>query len=66
LTTTRPPALEAYEQAKERGLIAGVDDRRATFKGVANAVEGEGFEIADTNGPDVAALVEDGYELHTV
>jgi hypothetical protein len=61
------PALEAYETAKERGLIAGVCDHCATFKGVAEAVEAEGFEIEGTeHAPDVAGLVEDGYELHTV
>lgn len=27
------PAVEAYQQAKERGLIAGVCDHCATFKG---------------------------------
>lgn len=61
------PALEPYETAKERGLIAGVCDHCATFKGVADAVEAEGFEIEGTaHAPDVAGLVEDGYELHTV
>jgi hypothetical protein len=61
------PAVEAYERAKERDLIAGVCDHCATFKGVADAVEAEGFEIEGTeHAPDVAELVEDGYELHTV
>jgi predicted peroxiredoxin len=61
------PALEAYERAKEHGVIAGVCDHCATFKGVADAVEAEGFEIEGTeHAPDVAKLVEDGYELHTV
>lgn len=61
------PAVEAYEQAKERGLIAGVCDHCATSKGVADAVEREGFEIKGTeHEPDVAALVEEGYEIHTV
>lgn len=61
------PAIEAYEKAKERGLIAGVCDHCATFKGVADAVEREGFEIESTeHAPDVAVLVEEGYEIHIV
>lgn len=61
------PALDAYEQAKERDLIAGVCDHCATFKGVAEAVEREGFEIDGTDhAPDVARLVGDGYAVHTV
>lgn len=61
------PAVQAYEQAKERNLIAGVCDHCATFKGVADAVEAEGFEIdGSEHSPDVAALVDDGYELHMI
>lgn len=61
------PALEAYEDAKRRDLIAGVCDHCATFKGVAEAVKAEGFEIeGEEHSPDVAALVDDGYDLHTV
>jgi len=61
------PALDAYEEAKERNLIAGVCDHCATFKGVAEAVEREGFAIDGTeHAPDVAGLVDDGYEIHTV
>lgn len=61
------PALEAYEAAKERGLIAGVCDHCATFKGVAEAVEAAGFEIeGEEHAPDTAALVDEGYELHVV
>lgn len=61
------PAVEAYEIAKKQGLIAGVCDHCATFKGVADAVESEGFEIEGTqHAPDVAGLVDDGFELHTV
>jgi|AntDeeMinimDraft_5_1070356.scaffolds.fasta_scaffold07624_3 hypothetical protein len=61
------PAREAYERAKELDLIAGVCDHCATFKGVADAVEVEGFEIEGSeHAPDVATLVDDGYEIHTV
>lgn len=61
------PAVEAYEQAKERSLIAGVCDHCATFKGVVDSVEAEGFEISgEEHAPDVATLIEDGYELHTI
>jgi hypothetical protein len=61
------PAQRAYNKAKERGLIAGVCDHCATFKGVAEAVEAEGFEIeGEEHAPDVAALVDEGYEIHTV
>jgi hypothetical protein len=61
------PALDAYERAKERDLIAAVCDHCATFKGVADAVETEGFDVEGTeHEPDVAALVDEGYELHTV
>jgi hypothetical protein len=61
------PALLAFEQARERGLIAGVCDHCATFKGVADAVEAEGFDIeGEEHGPDVAALVDEGYEIHTI
>lgn len=61
------PAVQAYETAKERNLIAGVCDHCATFKGVADAVEAEGFDVeGEAHAPDVAGLVEDGYEIHTV
>ncbi|MFC6987654.1 DsrE family protein [Haloplanus sp. GCM10025708] len=61
------PAVRAYKDAKKPGLIAGVCDHCATFKGVADAVEAEGFEIQGTeHAPDVAGLVDDGYELHIV
>lgn len=61
------PALDAYEQAKERNLIAGVCDHCATFEGVAEAVERAGFEIDGTeHAPEIARLVDDGYEIHTV
>ena len=61
------PAVEAYEKAKERELIAGVCDHCATFKGVADAVKREGFEIEGTeHAPDVATLVADGYNIHTI
>jgi len=61
------PARDAYEQVTERGLIAGVCGHCATFKGVAEAVEAAGFELSDTDhSPDVAALVADGFQLHTV
>lgn len=61
------PALEAYEEAKERDLIAGVCDHCATFKGVAGAVEDEGFDVEGTeHAPDVAGLVDEGYVIHTV
>jgi hypothetical protein len=61
------PALQAYEEAKERNLIAGVCDHCATFKDVADAVESEGFDIkGEEYGPDVGSLVDDGYEIHTV
>ncbi|QCC60329.1 DsrE family protein [Natrinema thermotolerans] len=61
------PAREAYERAKDEDLIAGVCDHCATFKGVAAAVEAEGFEIDGTeHTPDVAALADEGYEIHTV
>ncbi|MBX0285809.1 DsrE family protein [Haloarcula salinisoli] len=62
-----PPAVEAYEGARERGLVAGVCDHCANAKGVADAVEAEGFEIdGSEHSPDTAALVEDGFELHMV
>jgi hypothetical protein len=61
------PAREAYEQLKERDLVGGVCGHCATFKGVREAVEAEGFELSGTDhSPDVAALVEDGFEIHTV
>lgn len=61
------PAREAYESAKECGLIAGVCDHCATVKDVVKAVEAEGFEITgDSHQPDVAKLDEDGYEIHIV
>jgi hypothetical protein len=65
---SRPsPALDAYEAAKKRGLIAGVCDHCATHKGVVEAVEDEGFEIAgEDHQPDVAALEEQGFELHLI
>ncbi|MFB6179266.1 MAG: hypothetical protein ABEI77_06035 [Halorientalis sp.] len=59
------PTLEASEQAKERGPIADVCDHCATFEGVVDAVEAEGFDIeGEKQTPDVGALVADGYELH--
>ncbi len=62
-----PPAVEAYEAARERDLIAGVCDHCATVMGVADAVEAEGFEVEGTDhAPDTAALVDEGYELHMV
>jgi hypothetical protein len=42
--------------------MSGVADHSATFKGVEESAEIDGTEHA----PDVAALVEEGYELHTV
>jgi len=61
------PALEAYERAKARDLIAGVCDHCATHKGVIEAVEAEGFEITgDEHRPDTAELADAGYELHIV
>lgn len=61
------PAVEAYERAKERGLIAGVCDHCATFKGVKEAVVAEGFEIEGTeHTPDVAGLEADGYDIHII
>lgn len=61
------PALDAYEAAKERDLIAGVCNHCATHKGVVEDVEAEGFEITgEDHQPDVATLTEDGYELHVV
>jgi hypothetical protein len=61
------PARRAYEEAKERNLIAVVCDHCATFKGVADAVEAEGFEIeGEEHAPDIASLVDEGYEIHTV
>jgi predicted peroxiredoxin len=62
-----PPAVEAYEGAKNSGLIAGVCDHCATVMEVVDAVEAEGFAIEDTeHRPDTAALVDEGYELHMV
>ena len=62
-----PPAVEAYEQARDAGLIAGVCDHCATAMGVVDAVEAEGFDIDGTDhAPDVAGLTEDGYELHMI
>jgi len=61
------PALDAYETAKERDLIAGICNHCATHKGVVEDVEAEGFEITgDDHQPDVDALVDEGYELHVV
>ncbi len=61
------PALDAYESARDRDLIAGVCDHCATHKGVVDAVVNEGFEIAgEAHQPDVAGLVDDGFELHLV
>lgn len=61
------PAREVYDAAKEHDLIAGVCDHCATFKGVAEAVEAEGFSVGGTeHAPDVAALEADGYEFHLV
>ena len=62
-----PPAVEAYERAKELDLIAGVCDHCATAMGVVDAVEAEGFEIDGTaHAPDVAGLEAEGYELHMI
>lgn len=61
------PARKAYEAAKDADLIAGVCAHCATFKGVSEAVEAEGFDIEGTeHEPDVATLVDAGYELHIV
>lgn len=61
------PAVDAYEAARERDLIAGVCNHCATHKGVIEDVEAEGFEITGENHqPDVAALAEEGYDLHIV
>lgn len=61
------PALDAYETAKERDLIAGVCNHCATHKGVVADVEAEGFEITgEDHQPDVDGLVDEGYELHIV
>jgi hypothetical protein len=62
-----PPAVEAYEEAKSRGLVAGVCDHCATAMGVVEAVEREGFEVDGTaHAPDVAGLEADGYNLHMI
>lgn len=62
-----PPAVEAYEGARDRGLIAGVCDHCATVMGVTDAVEAEGFDIEGTDHePDTAELVDQGYELHMI
>ena len=67
LADRAPQAVEAYEGAKESGLIAGVCGHCATVMDVVDAVEAEGFEMTDTaHQPDTAALVADGYELHMV
>jgi len=58
----RGRAGEVYERAKERGLVAGVCNHCATVTDVADAVEGEGFDV---DGTGTAALAEAGYELHT-
>ena len=61
------PAVEAYERARDAGLIAGVCDHCATAMDVVDAVEREGFEIdGSAHAPDVAGLSEEGYELHMV
>jgi len=61
------PALDAYETAKERDLIAGVCNHCATHKGVVKNVETEGFKITgEDHQPDVDTLVDEGYELHIV
>jgi len=62
-----PPAVEAYERAKAKDLIAGICDHCATAMDVVDAVEAEGFEIDGTaHAPDVAGLVDEGYEIHMV
>ncbi|MFC6837921.1 hypothetical protein [Halomarina ordinaria] len=45
------PAVVAYEDAEERGLIAGVCDHCATFNGVADAAEAGGVKSRGPNTP---------------
>lgn len=61
------PAVEAYEAATDRGLVAGVCSHCATVMGVDDAVESAGFAVAGTDHePDVADLEAEGYELHMI
>jgi len=59
--------VEAYERAKAQDLIAGVCDLHGCRAVVTDTVEAEGFEIDGTaHELNVAGLVDEGYELHTV
>jgi len=61
------PAAVAYEAARERDLVAGVCDHCSRFKGAKEAAEAAGFEIEGReHTPDVAALVEQGYDVTTI
>lgn len=66
---TESVVADYYADVKERGLISGACGYCASFFEVDDTVESAGIALdggADEHGPDVAGLVEDGYQLINV
>lgn len=62
-----PPVRDAYDEAEERGLIEGVCDHCANFLDAKEGAEEAGHEVEGTDhSPNVAELVDGGYELLTI
>jgi hypothetical protein len=63
------PVADYLEAAQRRGLLAGACAFCADAFDGTRGCERAGIDLLgspDTHGPDVARLVEDGFELHTV
>jgi len=61
--------FDYYQEALERGLIDGACGFCANFFEVDDEVEAAGIALdggADEHGPDIAGLVEDGYQIINV
>jgi hypothetical protein len=64
------PVAKYYEEVTEMGLVAGACGYCADSYDAVEALEAEGIPLLDDaaagHGPDVGALVDEGYELLTV
>lgn len=66
--TSDHPVLKYWEEARERGLIAGACGFCSQSYGVADEVEAAGIDRIGGNdhGPHMGDLVDAGYEIITV
>ena len=64
------PFTEGFSDARERGLVVGACAFCANAFGATESCEDAGIDLlgvaGEEHGPDVAAIVGDGYELMTV